>query len=142
MSFGRFEHNPGMTPMSEINVTPLVDVMLVLLVIFIITAPFMVQALHVELPQNAAAVPSQAARALEVTVTQQGQIFLHGKPHTLEALRDAFQQAAQQNPAAEVQLQADQAVPYGRIVEVMGAAHQAGLQRLGFVAETPPAGQP
>ena len=128
--------------MSEINVTPLVDVMLVLLVIFIITAPFMVHALKLDLPQNAAATPAQAQAPLEVLVDRQAQIFLRGQAVTLAELQAAFAQAAAQNPTAEVQLRADQAVAYGRIVEVMGAAHQVGLKRLGFVAEVPSISRP
>ena len=135
MSFGRLERPRSAQPISEINVTPLVDVMLVLVVIFILTAPLLTSAIKLDLPQSAAAKPAQASRALTLVVDRAGQIFLADQPITPERLAQQLRQAAHANPDTELRLRADAQVPYGRIVEVMGVAHQAGLHRIGFVAD-------
>jgi biopolymer transport protein TolR len=135
MSFGRLERPRSAQPISEINVTPLVDVMLVLVVIFILTAPLLTSAIKLDLPQSTAAKPAQASRALTLVVDRVGQIFLADQPITPERLAQELRQAAQTNPDTELRLRADAQVPYGRIVEVMGVAHQAGLHRIGFVAD-------
>ncbi len=137
MAFGRLERTPGPQPMSEINMTPLVDVMLVLVVIFIITAPLLVSAVKVDLPKSEGAQAAAAPKFVALAVDKSGQIFLDDKPLAVDALAQALQQAAQRNPDTEIQLRADTAVPYGRVVEVMGLAQKAGLNRIGFVAETP-----
>jgi len=123
--------------MSDINMTPLIDVMLVLLVIFIITAPLMVNAVKVDLPKAESAKAVAAQKFVTLAVDKTGQVFVDDKPLTLEALAQRLAAAARQNPDTEVQLRADTAVPYGRVVEVMGVAQKAGLNRIGFVAEAP-----
>ena len=138
MSFGRLERSKGSEPMSEINVTPMVDVMLVLLVIFILTAPLMASSIKLELPKTDAAKALDAPRFVTLVVDKAGQIFLNDQPIALEALRTSLAQTAIKNPDTEVQLRADVAVPYGKVVEVMGAAQKAGLNRIGFVADLPP----
>ena len=141
MAFGRFERTPAQTPMSEINVTPLVDVMMVLLVIFIITAPLMASRLAMDLPQTEGVQASAPARVVRLALDAQGKVYLDEQPVTLDALarqlHERAAQAASQGDGAlpEVLLRADEAVPYGRVVEVMGLAQQAGLNRLGFVTE-------
>jgi len=135
MSFGRLERPQSAQPISEINVTPLVDVMLVLVVIFILTAPLLTSAIKLDLPQSAAAKPAQASRALTLVVDRAGQTFLADQAVTPERLAKQLRQTAQANPDTELRLRADALVPYGRIVEVMGMAHQAGLHRIGFVAD-------
>jgi biopolymer transport protein TolR len=139
MSFGRLERTQGPQPMSEINMTPLVDVMLVLVVIFIITAPLLASSIRLDLPHTDAAKPSDAPKFVTVILDKSGGTFLNEKPVTPVQLAEGLAQAARDNPDTEIQLRADQAVPYGRVVEVMGAAQKAGLNRIGFVAETPPA---
>ena len=138
MSFGRLERSKGSQPMSEINVTPLVDVMLVLLVIFILTAPLLASSIKLDLPKTDAAKPGAVPAFVTLVIDQAGQVFLNDKPVTPETLRTSLTQTAAQAPDTEVQLRADEAVPYGKVVEVMGAAQKAGLNRIGFVAETPP----
>ena len=135
MSFGRLERPQSAQPISEINVTPLVDVMLVLVVIFILTAPLLTSAIKLDLPQSAAAKPVQAPVALTLVVDRTGQVFLADQAVTPERLAQQLRQTAQDNPDTELRLRADAQVPYGRIVEVMGVAHQAGLHRVGFVAD-------
>ena len=139
MSFGRLERSPGPQPMSDINMTPLVDVMLVLVVIFIITAPLLVGAVKVDLPKSAATSSMADSRFVALSITRAGQVFVGDQPVEGDALAQALAQAAQQNPETELQLRSDAEVPYGRVVEVMGIAHKAGLYRIGFVAEVPPA---
>lgn len=135
MSFGRLERPQSAQPISEINVTPLVDVMLVLVVIFILTAPLLTSAIKLDLPQSAAAKPVQVPVALTIVVDRAGQTFLADQAVTPERLAQQLRQTAQANPDTELRLRADALVPYGRIVEVMGMAHQAGLHRIGFVAD-------
>ena len=137
MSFGRMERTPGSAPMSDINMTPLIDVMLVLLVIFIITAPLMVSAVKVDLPRTSApAAPETAAPTLAVAIDKDGTVFVRDQALTGPALEQALRAAAQ-NPDTEVQLRADRAVPYGHVVEFMALANRAGLSRVGFVAQAP-----
>jgi biopolymer transport protein TolR len=138
MAFGRLERNPGSLPMSEINMTPLIDVMLVLLVIFMITAPLMSASLPLDLPKTEAGSASDAPATLAVAVNAEGQLFLGDQPATREQLATRARAAAQANPATEVQLRADQRVPYGRVAELIGQLQQAGLTRIGFVTEAPP----
>lgn len=138
MSFGRLERTPSASPMSEINMTPLIDVMLVLLVIFIITAPLMVSAVKVDLPQTEGAQAADAPQFVSLALDKAGQVFLADQPITLPALAEELKKAATRNPLTEVQLRADATVPYGKVVEVMGLAHTAGLSRIGFVANPEP----
>ena len=128
--------------MSDINVTPLVDVMLVLVVIFIITAPLLASAIRLDLPKSDAAKPVDAPKFVTLVVDKSGQTFLNDKALQLDELARQLAQTAGQNPDTEVQLRADEAVPYGKVVAVMGVAQKAGLNRIGFVAEPPPAARP
>jgi biopolymer transport protein TolR len=137
MSFGRLERTQGAKPMSEINMTPLIDVMLVLLVIFIITAPLLASSIKLDLPKTDAALPGQAPKFVTLVVDATGQAYLNDAPLGAEALVMRLQEVATRDPETEVQLRADAVVPYGRIVEVMGAAQKAGLNRIGFVANPP-----
>jgi biopolymer transport protein TolR len=124
--------------MSDINMTPLIDVMLVLVVIFIITAPLLVTAVKVDLPRTAAAAALDAPQFIALTIARNGQAYVDELPMDAAALAATLRQAAQRHPDTEVRLRADNRVPYGRVVEVMGLAHQAGLHRIGFVAQTTP----
>ena len=137
MAFGRLERTKGAEPMSDINMTPLVDVMLVLVVIFIITAPLLSSSIKLDLPKTAAAKAQTAPQAVILVVDKTGQAFLNDKPVSTAELASQLAQAAGQDPDTEVQLRADKTVPYGRVVEVMGVAQAAGLGRIGFVAEPP-----
>ena len=135
MAFGRLERTQGPQPMSDINMTPLVDVMLVLVVIFIITAPLMASSIRLDLPRTDAAKPSDAPKFITVVLDKSGGTFVDDKPLAAEQLAARLLEAARQNPDMEVQLRADRTVPYGRVVEVMGAAQKAGLNRIGFIAD-------
>ena len=125
-------------PLSEINVTPLVDVMLVLLVIFIIAAPFMADRLALELPKAElpkAATPAQAGAFVSLSVDGQGRMQWNGQAVDDGTLRQRLGEAAQRDPATELQLRADASVSYGRVVSLIGMAQSAGLLRIGFVAD-------
>ena len=135
MAFGRLERTKGQEPMSEINVTPLVDVMLVLVVIFIITAPLLASSIRLDLPRAEGTQAADAPRFVTLVLDRAGQAFLNDNPVTALELADQLAATAKQNPETEIQLRADSTVPYGRVVEVMGVAHKAGLSRIGFVAE-------
>jgi biopolymer transport protein TolR len=135
MSFGRLERTKGSAPMSDINMTPLVDVMLVLVVIFIITAPLMTSAIKLDLPKTEAAKPVDAPKFVSIVVDKTGQIFINDQVTSLAQLAESLSKTAQVSKETEVQLRADEAVPYGKVVEVMGAAQKAGLSRIGFIAQ-------
>ena len=135
MAFGRLERTTGPQPMSDINMTPLIDVMLVLLVIFMITAPLMSSALRLDLPKAEGAQPSDAPQTIELAIDAQGQMFVSEVPVDEAKLRERVAQAASLNPATEVQLRADRSVPYGRVAELIGLVQKGGLNRIGFVAE-------
>ncbi len=135
MSFGRLERSKGAEPMSEINVTPLVDVMLVLLVIFIITAPLLASSIKLELPKTDAAKPVDTPAFVSITIDPSAKVFLGDQPISLAALESNLQTTAKTKPDAEVQLRSDASVPYGKVLEVIGIAQKAGLSRIGFVAD-------
>jgi len=135
MAFGRLERTQGPQPMSDINVTPMVDVMLVLVVIFIITAPLLASTIALDLPKTDAAKPADTPKFVTLVVDKSGQAFLNDQPVTLEGLATRLAETARQSPETEVQLRADEGVPYGKVVQVMGVAQKAGLNRIGFVAD-------
>jgi biopolymer transport protein ExbD len=143
MAFGRLERNPGSQPMSDINMTPLIDVMLVLLVIFILTAPLVSSSLKLDLPKADGAAASDAPATLALAIDAQGRLFLGDEaldaPTEREQIAVRVRAAAQRNPAAEVLLRADSRVPYGRVAELIGWVQAAGLSRIGFVTEAPAA---
>jgi len=122
--------------MNQINVVPYIDVMLVLLVIFMITAPLMSSALRLDLPRAEGAQPSDAPQSIELAIDAQGRLFAAGAAVDEDALRARVAEAARLNPATEVQLRADRSVPYGRVAELIGLVQKGGLSRIGFVTET------
>ena len=136
MAFGRLERRTGANPMSDINMTPLIDVMLVLLVIFMITAPLMTSSLKLDLPKAEGARPTDAAQFITVAVDPQGKLYWGDEALDADALKRRVREAAQRNPGTEVQLRADKSVPYGRIAELIGLVQEGGLARIGFVTES------
>jgi biopolymer transport protein ExbD len=119
-------------PMSEINVTPLVDVMLVLLVVFIVTAPLLVQAVKVDLPRTARVPPLAETRAAQITVDAEGAVQVDQRPTVVAELEPALR-AMVEGGTLDVQVHADERVAYGRVAQVMAAAQRAGVSRLSFV---------
>jgi len=119
--------------MSDINVTPLVDVMLVLLVVFIVTAPLLTQAVKVDLPKTEKTDPAPDKHLATIAIDAQGQITLNDQPQPLETLEQQLRNLQLADPELIVQFQADTAVPYGRVAEAMAVAHKAGVTKLAFV---------
>ena len=142
MAFGRLERTSGPQPMSDINMTPLIDVMLVLLVIFMITAPLMTSSLKLDLPKADGVQPSDSPLFISIAVDPAGQLYLGDEAIEPEALRVRVADTARKSPQTEVQLRADRAVPYGRVAEVIGLVQKAGLSRIGFIADAPAAPAP
>jgi biopolymer transport protein ExbD len=141
MAFGGLEKKQTAAPMADINMTPLIDVMLVLLVIFIITAPLFTHAIRLDLPKVAAAPARQTPQTISLSIDDTGKIFWNGNSVTLDQMRAKFALAGKQAGQAdqpEIQLRAARSTRYDVIAQVMGAAQQAGLERIGFVTDPPP----
>jgi biopolymer transport protein ExbD/biopolymer transport protein TolR len=138
MSFGRLERSAAQRPMGDINMTPLIDVMLVLMVIFMITAPLMSSSLKLDLPKAEGATPSEAPNVLILAIDAKGTLYAGDEALPRDALLQRARDAARRDPLTEVQLRADSAVPYGRVADLIGLVQDAGLSRIGFVTETPP----
>ncbi len=139
MAFGRLQRSAGSTPMSDINMTPLIDVMLVLLVIFMITAPLMTSSLKLDLPKTDGGQPNDAPQFISVALDPQGQLFFGEEKLDAATFEARVLEAAKKNPKTEVQLRADKGVPYGRVAELIAMVQKAGLSRIGFVTEAPAA---
>ena len=124
-------------PMSEINVTPFVDVMLVLLIIFMVAAPLMVVGVPVELPKTAAtSLPSDNEEPLSVTVTAQGEVMIQSTPVAREDLIPRLRAIAAERDGDRVYLRADGAVPYENVMQVMGALNNGGFCNIGLVTDS------
>jgi biopolymer transport protein TolR len=108
----------------------------VLLVIFMITAPLMTSSLKLDLPKTEGARPTDAAQFVTVAIDPEGKLYWGDEVIDAEALKRRVREAAQRNPATEVQLRADKSVPYGRIAELIGLVQEGGLVRIGFVTES------
>ena len=121
--------------MSEINVTPFVDVMLVLLIIFMVTAPMMMQGVDVNLPHTTTQPISSEEERLVISITGKREIYLNEYKISLETLQKKLETIYQNRPDRAVFLRADQSLPYGFVMEVMAAVRQSGMQRIGMVTE-------
>jgi biopolymer transport protein TolR len=123
--------------MSEINVTPFVDVMLVLLIIFMVTAPMMVQGLDVALPQVTAKPLETKDELLMISINKEQQVFINDFQVTADTLQDKLSKILQGRVNPEVYLKADREVPYGTVAMVMAQIKDAGVEKLGMVTEPP-----
>ena len=122
-------------PMSEINTTPLVDVMLVLLVIFIITAPLLTHAVKIDLPQATSQPLPEKPEVVDLAVDGQGRIYWNDVEMVAGELKQKLAAAANQQPQPELQIRADKNTRYQVLAEVMADAQNVGITKLGFVSE-------
>jgi len=128
-------------PVSDINITPFVDVMLVLLVVFMVTAPMMTVAVPVDLPKTQAHTVNQDKEPLVVSIDADGRVFLQDKVMKLEDLVPKLKAVSGANPDARIFVRGDKELPYGRIMEVMGTISSAGFTKVALVADLPKAGR-
>jgi biopolymer transport protein TolR len=124
-------------PLAEINVTPMVDVMLVLLIIFMVAAPLMMVGVPVELPRTAAAKVGQTRKPLIVSVDREGRIFVRDEAVADEVLLERLTALAVEDKDAVVYVRGDRAIAYGRVMEIMGRVGQAGFHKVSLIAEAP-----
>ena len=122
--------------------TPLIDVMLVLLVIFIITAPLFTHAIRLDLPRVAAAEARETPQTITLSIDAAGKLYWNDKAITPDEMRARFNEAGKQKEQPEIHLRAERSTRYETIAQVMGAAQQAGLERIGFVTEPPADAKP
>lgn len=133
MAFGTMDRPRPSRPLAEINMTPLIDVMLVLLVIFMLTAPLLVGALRVELPRQEGAALDTQRPFVALTLDAAGQVLVDGVVTDDAALERLLARSAASDATTELRLGADVRVPHGRVVAVMALAHRHGITRIGFV---------
>jgi biopolymer transport protein ExbD len=136
MAFASFDDKRGAAPMAQINMVPLIDVMLVLLVIFIITAPLLTHAVKLELPQASSQPNELKPDKIEFGIDAAGQRFWNGEPVTREDAARRFAEQGQRQPQPEIHLRADQSVAYRAVAQTLADAAKAGLHKVGFVTET------
>ena len=124
-------------PMAEINVTPMVDVMLVLLVIFMVAAPLLTVGVPVDLPQSKAPAITEQKEPLVITVNAEGKLFLQNSEIGDDDLVPRLQAITKNNPEADIYVRGDRAINYGRVMEVMGMVAAAGFTKVSLITEQP-----
>jgi biopolymer transport protein ExbD len=134
MAFGTLSDDSDEV-MNEINMTPLVDVMLVLLIIFIITVPVIQHSVNIDLPRISNEVQPVKPETLRLSVDAEGSYFINDAKIADEALAPRLQAAASQNPQPDLHIRGDKSVRYERVAQAMAAAQQAGLRKIGFITE-------
>ena len=134
MAFGSFNRNNSAHPVAEINMVPLIDVMLVLLIIFMITAPLMTHAVKIDLPKADSTAQTQEVKHIELTINADGQIYWNAALVDRDRLRHNLQQIADESPQPELHIRADQKVPYRAVAESLADAARAGVSRIGFIS--------
>ena len=135
MAFGSFDSSGHTQQNAEINVVPLIDVMLVLLVIFIITAPLLTNAVKLDLPTAKSNINQPKRENLHIAIDAAGRLFWNGEAIDRAALQLRLAQSAKQEPQPEIQLRADKTIAYQRVAEVLSDAAKVGMTRIGFVTD-------
>jgi len=136
MAFGSFDSKGGGGhTMSEINMVPLIDVMLVLLVIFIITAPLLAHSIRINLPQASAEQIEEEPKTIDLAINGEGQLFWNEQPVQLADLQARFGAESRAKPQPEIRIRADLNTRYEVLAQVMGSARRAGMSRIGFITQ-------
>jgi biopolymer transport protein ExbD len=135
MAFGSFDRKTSSQPMAEINMVPLIDVVLVLLVIFIVTAPLLTNVVKLDLPKATSAADIQKPEKVEFAIDANGGLFWKGERITREDAVARFAEEGRKRPQPEVYLRADQNVPYRYVAETLADASKGGLSKVAFVSE-------
>jgi len=135
MAIGSFNPQAAQAPTAEINMTPLVDVMLVLLIIFIITAPLLTHSVKVELPRAASSPSSEKPQTLQVSIDAENRVFIGSEAVDRDSLEARFREALTQDANVELHLKADRSTRYESVAETMSAARRAGLGKIGFITQ-------
>ena len=135
MAFGSFDRKTSSQPMAEINMVPLIDVVLVLLVIFIVTAPLLTNVVKLDLPKATSAADIQKPEKVEFAIDANGGLFWKGERITREEAINRFAEEGRKRPQPEVYLRADQNVPYRYVAETLADASKGGLSKVAFVSE-------
>ena len=135
MAIGRFNSPGTQAPMAEINTTPLVDVMLVLLIVFIITAPLMTHSVKVDLPRTSSTPTPEKPITLHVSIDAENRVFIGADVVERKLLENHFRDALAQDANVELHLRADRIAHYEAVAETMSAARRAGLSKIGFVTQ-------
>jgi biopolymer transport protein ExbD len=138
MAFASFDRKTTAAPMSDINMVPLIDVMLVLLVIFIVTAPLLTNAVKLDLPKASSQVNELKPDKIEFAIDATGARFWNGEPISREDAARRFAEQGKKQPQPEIHLHADQAVAYRFVSETLADASKAGLTKIGFVSDPRP----
>ena len=133
MAFGGFNNGDSRPLQSEINMVPLIDVMLVLLIVFMITAPLLTHSVKIDLPKAASQPNEEKPETITLAMDGEGQLFWNNAPLAAEVLKEKLAGAAAQQPQPELHLRADQNTRYQKIAEVMSAAREAGIEKMGFI---------
>lgn len=135
MTFASMESSDDDTPLTEINMVPLIDVMLVLLIIFIVTAPLLTHAVKVDLPKASSAVNQTKPENVQIAIDAASQVFWNGVAVDAAGLSERLQAASAMQPQPEVHIRAERTTPYEKVAQVMSAAAGSGLVRIGFVTD-------
>ncbi|WP_250473022.1 biopolymer transporter ExbD [Caballeronia sp. GAFFF1] len=139
MAFGGLDNKPNGSPMADINMTPLIDVMLVLLVIFIITAPLFTHAIRLDLPKVSSQPARETPQTITLSIDDAGKLYWNDAPIRAADMRARFAAAGKAADKPELHLRASSGTRYEIVAQVMGAAQQAGIERIGFVTQPVPA---
>lgn len=135
MAFASFDSKRANAPVAEINMVPLIDVMLVLLVIFIVTAPLLTHAVKLDLPKVSAQVNEVKPDKIEFAIDAKGQRFWNGEPVTREEAQQRFLSEGKKAVQPEIHLRADQEAAYKAVAQTLADASKAGLSKVGFISE-------
>lgn len=135
MAMARFDQDELHAPLAEINTTPLVDVMLVLLVIFLVTAPILTQAVKLELPKETAKEIKEEKKPITVSIDADSTYYWNDEPIAVEVLNERFSTIAATDPKQPIHLRADTNIAYGKVNHVLAAAEAAGLTSIGLITQ-------